>query len=86
MPGAALPFCSEEFLNEYEKADLVIAKGQGNYEALSDEKKNIFFLLKIKCPIIARDFHGQFKLGDIVVLSTSGLRDDIMERKEQQIQ
>ena len=86
MPGAALPFCSEEFLDEYEKADLVIAKGQGNYEALSDEKKNIFFLLKIKCPIIARDFHDQFKVGDIVVLNTSGLRDDLMEREEQQIQ
>ena len=86
MPGAALPFCSEDFLDEYERADFVIAKGQGNYEALSDEKKNIFFLLKMKCPIIARDFDDRFKVGDIVVLSTSGLHDDRTERQDQRIQ
>ena len=32
----------KEFLNEYNKSDLFIAKGQGNYEALSDKKKYIF--------------------------------------------
>ena len=35
-------------------ADLVVAKGQGNYETLSDEDKNIFFILKAKCPLIAQ--------------------------------
>jgi hypothetical protein len=86
MPGAALPFCSEEFLDAYENADLVIAKGQGNYEALSDEIKPIFFLLKIKCPIIARDFDDQFKVGDIVVLSTSGSGNELAEGRERQMQ
>lgn len=46
---------------------MIIAKGQGNYEALSDEDKNIFFLLKIKCPVIAESFNGRYGLGDIVV-------------------
>ena len=46
MPAAILPLCYKEFLNEYEKSDLVLSKGQGNYEALSDENKNIFFLLR----------------------------------------
>jgi uncharacterized protein with ATP-grasp and redox domains len=36
------------------QADLIIAKGQGNYETLSDVPGNIFFLLKAKCPVIAR--------------------------------
>ena len=67
MPAAVLPLCSKKFLNEYDKSDLIIAKGQGNYEALSDEDKNIFFLLKVKCPVIAESFNGRYKLGDIVV-------------------
>ncbi len=54
-PGTILRFCTPEFLEIYRKADLVISKGQGNYEGLSDEKRTIFFLLKAKCPVIARD-------------------------------
>lgn len=77
MPAAALPLCSKEFLDEYERSDLVIAKGQGNYEALSDEKKNIFFLLKIKCPVIVRDFNNQYKVGDIVVHTIINILDNL---------
>ena len=67
MPAAILPLCSEEFLKEYEESDLIIAKGQGNYEALSDEDKNIFFLLKVKCPVIVDSFGGKYELNDLVV-------------------
>jgi len=56
MPGVCLQACSAGFLENYERADIVIAKGQGNYEALSSEvNKEIFFLLKAKCPVIARE-------------------------------
>jgi len=54
-PGTILDTCSKEFLDRFEKADLVIAKGQGNYETLSGVDKNIFFLLKAKCHVIAED-------------------------------
>ena len=37
----------------YREADLVISKGQANYETLSGAEREIFFLLKIKCPLIA---------------------------------
>ncbi|MHA1269992.1 MAG: damage-control phosphatase ARMT1 family protein [Candidatus Helarchaeota archaeon] len=39
--------------------DIVISKGQGNYEGLSIYKdmKKIFFLLIAKCPIVARDLN-----------------------------
>jgi len=67
MVGALLPHCSEEFLKEYEDADLIISKGMGNYEALSSEDKNIFYLLKVKCPVIENSFKGRYKLGDIVL-------------------
>ncbi len=64
-PGTILRYCTPEFLKIYREADLVISKGQGNYEGLSDEKRTIFFLLKAKCPVIARDMG--VKEGDIVL-------------------
>ncbi|MBW2171917.1 MAG: DUF89 family protein [Deltaproteobacteria bacterium] len=64
-PGVSLKGGSEAFLTHYEKADLVISKGQGNYETLSGEQRPIFYLLKAKCPVIARDL-GVNK-GDTVI-------------------
>jgi len=54
-PGTILEDCSPAFCARFEKADLIIAKGQGNYESLSDIKKNILFVLIAKCPVISRD-------------------------------
>lgn len=54
-PGTLLKYCSPEFIRIYQKAELIISKGQGNYEALSEEDKLIFFLFKAKCPVIAKD-------------------------------
>jgi len=54
-PGTILDDCSERFVEHFHKADLIIAKGQGNYETLSEVNKDIYFLLKAKCPVIARD-------------------------------
>jgi len=54
-PGTILADCSREFRARFHKADLIVAKGQGNYEALSDVEKDIWFLLKAKCRVIARD-------------------------------
>ncbi|NOQ52206.1 MAG: DUF89 family protein [Desulfuromonadaceae bacterium] len=53
-PGTLLEHCSAKFLEMFRRADLIIAKGQGNYETLSEVPGNIFFLLKAKCPVIAR--------------------------------
>jgi hypothetical protein len=65
FPGVVLKSCSEEFLQYYYEADMILAKGQGNYESLSEEKENIFFLLQAKCPVIA-DKIG-CKVGDLVL-------------------
>jgi uncharacterized protein with ATP-grasp and redox domains len=55
-PGTLLETCSETFRERFAAADLIIAKGQGNFETLSEVTgKRIFFLLKVKCPLIARD-------------------------------
>ena len=53
-PATILSQCSPRLLELYHSADIIIAKGQGNYESLSEESKNIFFLLKAKCPVVAR--------------------------------
>lgn len=52
-PATILSQCSSEMLKLYHSADLIIAKGQGNYEALDQEQGNIFFLLRAKCPVVA---------------------------------
>jgi len=54
-PGTILDTCSAEFMKVFESAGFIISKGQGNYEALSDEKRPIFFVLKVKCHVIAND-------------------------------
>lgn len=64
-PGTILELCSPEFIKIYNNADIVISKGQGNYEGLSEAKRSIFFLLKAKCPVIARDLN--VKLNDIIL-------------------
>lgn len=65
--GTLLETCSEGFLKEYRAADMVISKGQANYETLMNEKdKRIFFLFKVKCPVVARTL-GRSD-GDIVIM------------------
>ena len=70
MPGCWLPACSASFRQTFEAADVVIAKGQGNYETLSDADQTIFFLLKVKCPVIAR--HAGVELGRMMMLAQYG--------------
>lgn len=48
--------CSREFIGEFENADLIISKGQGNYETLQDFefKKKVAFVLRVKCDVVAK--------------------------------
>ena len=64
LPGTVLSACSTELRAAFDAADVVVAKGQGNYETLNDVDKNIFFLLMVKCPVVARD--AGCALGDIL--------------------
>ena len=54
--GAPLEEVSEEFREIFEKADVIIAKGQGNFETLSEiNDRRVFYLLKAKCRPVARE-------------------------------
>ncbi len=65
-PGTVLSLCSKEFLKTFKRADMIISKGQGNFEALSDCKRPLFFLFMAKCPVIAQDVGC--KIGSIILL------------------
>lgn len=65
-PGTILPDCSEDLRRRFAQADLVIAKGQGNFETLSDDPAGIGFLFKAKCPVIAD--HVGLPMGTHVLL------------------
>jgi uncharacterized protein with ATP-grasp and redox domains len=71
-PGTILSLCSDEFMDKYNNADMVISKGQGNFEGLSETKRSIFFLLLAKCPVIARDVGC--RVGDVILLFKKGLK------------
>ncbi len=48
--GAVLKNCSEEFRRIYNNVDIVICKGQGNYESLLNSRRdNLYFLFMAKC-------------------------------------
>ena len=57
-PGTVLADCSPAFVCRFNESDLVIAKGQGNFESISNEAfdgafKRIFYLFRVKCPVVA---------------------------------
>ncbi len=66
-PGLVLSQADPAFLRLYHQADMIISKGQGNFEALSDVQGPIFFLFIIKCEVIMRHTGG-------------GMRDLVLKR------
>ena len=64
-PGVILNQSSAEFLDIFNKSKFIISKGQGNFEGLSDCNKQVFFLLKAKCPVISN--HLEVKEGSIIL-------------------
>ena len=63
---------SPEFKRIFNESDLILAKGQANYETLEGKKTNkqIFFLMQSKCPVVAK-YMGA-KLGDIILTGSNG--------------
>ncbi len=58
IAGNVLSRLSEEALNALRQADLIISKGQGNYETLCGCGLNIYYIFMCKCPL----FVGRFKV------------------------
>lgn len=72
IPSTVLSQCSDEFLEIFHSADVIISKGQGNLEGLiTESKRNIYFLFTVKCHAIA-DLTLTNK-GDFVLMHASNL-------------
>ena len=63
-PGSGHTRESREFSKFLDTGDMVISKGQGNFEGLS-HREDIFFLLMAKCPLVASEFGAD--IGDIIL-------------------
>lgn len=70
-PSTMIDHCSDEFLKIYNRADVIISKGQGNLEGLFESpNQHIFFLLMVKCDVVAERI-GVIK-GSFVVRQNKG--------------
>ncbi len=79
-PSTLLEHTSPAFKEAFNKADLIISKGQGNFEGLMEVRgKNIYFLLMAKCKPIADLLH--VKKGDLVVQHASALHNTKIEEQ-----
>lgn len=62
--GVVAKHTSPEFMTAYQEADIIISKGQGNYETLTEMKRKVFNILKAKCDVVAKDIG--VNLGEMV--------------------
>ncbi|WP_064607614.1 damage-control phosphatase ARMT1 family protein [Photobacterium sp. J15] len=70
-PGTILHHCSDSFKAAFDAADVIIAKGQANFETLNTADREVFLLTQIKCGVIADAYN--YQVGDWIVTSTTEL-------------
>lgn len=71
-PGTPLSRCSDEFAEAFRNADLIISKGQGNFETLSEIEAPLYFMLTVKCQVVARHIEEKtgipVRMGQMILL------------------
>jgi uncharacterized protein with ATP-grasp and redox domains len=66
MAGMDLNVASDEFMKAWKEADVIVSKGQGNFEGLDEvHDERLFFFLEAKCPLIAGVLH--VSVGDAIL-------------------
>lgn len=68
--GTVLPLCPEPFRRRLASSDLVLSKGQGNFETLVGKLPNAYFLLRCKCAVVSRAV-GRPE-GELLLLESDG--------------
>lgn len=53
IPGVLMDRAPEAFQKNIFAADLVISKGQGNYETMDEDALPMYFMLRTKCPVVS---------------------------------
>ncbi len=64
-PGILMDEVSEDFARIFRCADVVIAKGQGNYETLDGIGREVFFVMTVKCEVVSG--HVGVPKGEVVL-------------------
>jgi len=59
-PGTILSQSSKEFQKLFQESSLVLSKGQANYETMDEQGEQVFFLLRVKCPVLADELNAPF--------------------------
>ena len=70
-PGTLLDLVDASFARRFREADLIISKGQGNFETLESEPAPLYFLLKVKCPHVAEGIGAT--MGSIILRKQKGV-------------
>ncbi|MBI2426140.1 MAG: DUF89 family protein [Candidatus Hydrogenedentes bacterium] len=66
--GSPLHRVPQAFLDRMAAADMIVGKGQGNYETVDDFDGDVFLILRAKCEIVAA--HMGVKYGQVGLIST----------------
>lgn len=74
LAGTLIYTVNSNFLDTLKKSDLILAKGQANYETLSDEQLPLFFLLKIKCHPISKSIG--YPVGTHILLKSKNFKEN----------
>lgn len=72
--GSPLSLLSSAFRARMDRADMIVGKGQGNYETLDAYPGDVFLILRAKCEVVAR--HMGVQLGQIGLISTRRRRSE----------
>jgi damage-control phosphatase, subfamily I len=64
--GTDLRLCPKSFRDRIEGSDLILSKGQANFETLFGRIRRAYFLFRCKCPVVSRTLG--VPEGDLVVL------------------
>jgi hypothetical protein len=70
--GSPLDLVPPAFLERMRRADVIIGKGQGNYETIDDFPGDVYLILRAKCEVIAR--HMGVRFGQVALISTRSRR------------
>ncbi len=71
-PGISLEHSSPEFRKAFETADLIVSKGQGNFETLHETPRPAVFLFMAKCPLVAGMLNAELNSFQIVCRNLRG--------------
>ena len=75
--GTVISRSTEKLKNVYYNSDIIVSKGQGNFETLEGEPENIFYVFKVKCDVVARYVHLDY--GSLVMAFGNTIKNIIVK-------